>query len=1178
MHQHDVRKTKALVDDIRVYVTGQSLCDDRSADTASLREHAAESRARLAVVKGARLNAVPPDRATALHAIAHALAASGFCDADAGVPALIVRLLAAVRAAAQWGLHAKAVLAHIGKGCNAMPEALTAAYETALTSAVSAEFGVDIIFARDVPSARGAADRIVAQAAAVRSTAGSVATEIAVVAAGAGRYYALTAQSARRVTLPPIRNIGQTDAPAKTPLRVLKAEGKARILAIDRLRRDPNNEHNLERSDEIEAAAALAKDARDAHFKENMRAARAAAAAAGPPLRTGPEAPPPPHSRQGSTHLPPPGNTRSEKSLLFGHLMGTRDERSLHQRIIVDHADNLSTSLPLAVDILSLAVLAYFRGEYPAPPMLADSHSNTAFFQAMSVGRKQLMNPDAAIVAAYASLGFPPLPGHARDGTFTPSRAPRIKGDYDPMKYANNQTNTNFFLRFSADGMHGLRRRLYKNLVAWVLRTDRSLSAGKPVFALVDALLDVIAGVNRRRVLNPDWVVGTEYPPKWLLVPYDSPAMLDKALQGKDFSAAIRALVPRLQAKVLSWLNDAQDDPHAERVDPTAEVVRTDSFSCLQQRPIRALRVIWSLDRENAAWIAELPERSMKRRVEQMVDGVVGARRADEGEDDDDDDEDDDDDDDDDDDVDDDDDPEYAGPIFVGKRYYPKMNGLMPKMRNRRRHITLTSQFTRQVFKLDLHEVFELHRPRGADGLWYNGVSVVTNGTDFIQKFERDKANVQPRPPMQAAQRRRMPGEAPATPHPPVGATPGAPPAAQTPTWRSQQRVPPPRRVAGSSTEHCPWLRVISVDPGCTNIVYAFEELPGGGERVWRLTRDEWRARTHADRRLKRTMTWTKGLRAKDGAYEQLLALGGAAANQSTGVAFARYVRAVEALRPVIFAETLKSRWADEQFRAYQAGKRELMSFWARVRAGRIDDGTAGVFPVVGFGEATIKPSGRGRMSTPTTAMYKACVTVMGAGAVVLTTEHRSTKCCAGCGNILQLVYAPISAAQRREHDEALVAAAAGRRPPPRPLPSYRKVRGLLRCDHVGCCYSGMFLDRDRNAARNILHAFLAVDRGADLPRHMRFASEDDERHDRVPPHFRLRPKKHDGEAAGVAGHGSRAFADKAKRRAAAARAQLQNFNNGAKAPGVGMPIWANPCAEASLPMEVATSPFRLAV
>jgi hypothetical protein len=73
----------------------------------------------------------------------------------------------------------------------------------------------------------------------------------------------------------------------------------------------------------------------------------------------------------------------------------------------------------------------------------------------------------------------------------------------------------------------------------------------------------------------------------------------------------------------------------------------------------------------------------------------------------------------------------------------------------------------------------------------------------------------------------------------------------------------------------------------------------------------------------------------------------------------------------------------------------------------RLDDGTFGVQPVILYGAATFAATGRGRRSAPTTAMRKACVTACGAAWVVDADEHRSTKCCSGCGCVLARVEQP---------------------------------------------------------------------------------------------------------------------------------------------------------------------------
>ena len=154
-----------------------------------------------------------------------------------------------------------------------------------------------------------------------------------------------------------------------------------------------------------------------------------------------------------------------------------------------------------------------------------------------------------------------------------------------------------------------------------------------------------------------------------------------------------------------------------------------------------------------------------------------------------------------------------------------------------------------------------------------------------------------------------------------------------------------------------------------------------------------------------------------------------------------------------------------------------MEGFWARLCAGRLDDGTAGVQPVILYGAAMFAATGRGRRSAPTTAMRKACVTACGAAWVRDASEHRSTKCCSSCGCVLDKVWAPTP---ERVYDAA--AAKAQRelpegwaRAPARAVAPWSVVRGMLRCD-TDECRARSLRHRDGDACRLILANALAED------------------------------------------------------------------------------------------------------
>jgi hypothetical protein len=286
------------------------------------------------------------------------------------------------------------------------------------------------------------------------------------------------------------------------------------------------------------------------------------------------------------------------------------------------------------------------------------------------------------------------------------------------------------------------------------------------------------------------------------------------------------------------------------------------------------------------------------------------------------------------------------------------------------------------------------------------------------------------------------------------------------------------------------WQRVVAVDPGRVTCACVVEVLRDGRVVTYKLSRARYYSEIGEARRRARAERWMTeaGLMGPGGAFDRLSAPA-VCAKSGDVASYLAHMRLCDDVEPDIFSEVLKRRWRKDAFTTWQAKQRSMARFWSEVRAGRVEDGTAGVRPLVVYGGANFASSAKGAAAAPTTALYRACLAVFGRAAVRLATEHRSSKCCAGCGEVLQIVKSPVPTpahAAARARKEAQRAAAGWE--PLRPLPRLLEVRGLRRCGRGnGCAYGGAsFVDRDVNAALNILRAFVQLDAAGTLPAHMR--------------------------------------------------------------------------------------------
>ena len=220
---------------------------------------------------------------------------------------------------------------------------------------------------------------------------------------------------------------------------------------------------------------------------------------------------------------------------------------------------------------------------------------------------------------------------------------------------------------------------------------------------------------------------------------------------------------------------------------------------------------------------------------------------------------------------------------------------------------------------------------------------------------------------------------------------------------------------------------------------------------------------------------------------------------------------------PVVMAEMLKKRWRKSYFERHQLKMKVLTKFFADVQRGRVEDGTYKMAATIVFGSAKFRSSRKGVRASPTVAVLQAALLVFGRNNVFLEHEFLTSQMDAVCGQRLWDVYTqePPTRRERRAAEarqarydawqaDAAAARAAdasapndladghvfrGRRFAPRPPRAPRCDRlvwGLKYCACRICPASGHRLkDRDVNAAKNIMAAFLARVNGQPRPAYL---------------------------------------------------------------------------------------------
>jgi hypothetical protein len=217
--------------------------------------------------------------------------------------------------------------------------------------------------------------------------------------------------------------------------------------------------------------------------------------------------------------------------------------------------------------------------------------------------------------------------------------------------------------------------------------------------------------------------------------------------------------------------------------------------------------------------------------------------------------------------------------------------------------------------------------------------------------------------------------------------------------------------------------RVIGVDPGRSNILFASEVLPNGTIKSYRLTRAQYYKEAGINEAKKHTEKWQRSIQA------ELTSLTKASSKVLSVEDFQKYIGVFVSVRDSLWEEYTKRHWARQRLGLYGGKKRVFAKFLNALEKGGTEE------PVLAFGSAKFAPGGRGEVSVPTSRAFKECKYRFG---VHVVDEFRTTRI--------------------NWRDDSLLDS-VGR--------SDRKVaiRGLLWC---GSTNVNKFVDRDSNAALNI--------------------------------------------------------------------------------------------------------------
>ena len=249
--------------------------------------------------------------------------------------------------------------------------------------------------------------------------------------------------------------------------------------------------------------------------------------------------------------------------------------------------------------------------------------------------------------------------------------------------------------------------------------------------------------------------------------------------------------------------------------------------------------------------------------------------------------------------------------------------------------------------------------------------------------------------------------------------------------------IPKPHPVEESSVPD----RTIAIDPGRSNLIFGVEQLPDGRVQTYRLTRKHYYTASGMNRRKAKTAAWEQRIHAEE------LTHGRVSPRTANSKQWDQFLENLLSVYTVLWEEKAGKKWARERFRVYGLRRKVLDRFLHRM-VGKVK-------PLILYGAAEFSSTARNELSAPTSALSRHCARF---APLRLVDEYNTTKVCARCDCVLSAV--------ARQLDDGTI----------------QEIRGLRRCSS-NVCSQASFVDRDKNAALNILRCGLVEERPTALIR-----------------------------------------------------------------------------------------------